>query len=215
MKISRWFLIGIGAFGLIMGYLVGASNTPVVGAVLAILVPAATAFFGLFRGKKESSQPKPALYLETKPIGLMLAFFSIFLLVGLFAGEYHRRFDLFSGVGDDEKQFIWSDSETKPETLDSALLWINTAYELRKSGYSDEEIRELYEMSLPLTTTKPEEEKPSGPAPGTLPWTPYPVIPGIDSGPPALLKLEPSGTVINYSLLENLQAEKVKGKNQQ
>lgn len=147
MKISKRYIIGIGFFGLAIGYLVGASNTPVVGATLGALVPLASALVSLFRTKEKEDNINLNILLYSKMVGIGLGSFSILLLAGLFLGEYHRRydlFDLFKNKSPVVKNFPWRETADAPKELEETLFWINTSEKLTRLGYPNDSVQNLY-----------------------------------------------------------------------
>ncbi|MEM9680170.1 MAG: hypothetical protein AAF901_07585 [Bacteroidota bacterium] len=156
MKISIWYILGMISFGFLIGFLVGALNTPVVGAVIAGLIPVITTLITLFnKGKSHSKDEvnKSDGIVSSRFIGATILSLSIFILIGLFSGEYHRRFDLLSSFKK-EKKMPLSHIETVSSKKDSirslgqAFFFIGAYEYLNRLGYSDSEINKLLHMNL-------------------------------------------------------------------
>jgi len=157
MKLSFWYVLGMITFGFLIGFLVGASNTPVVGAVIAGLIPVITTLITLFNKKKnrdEGTEP-PNIKVPISFIGATISLLSIFIIVGLFSGEYHRRFDALAKFKKD-KEIPLSDvpigivKKDTIKTFEQALFLINTYEYLSNLNYSDDEIKSFLAMDLKI-----------------------------------------------------------------
>lgn len=77
--------LGISALGLLVGLLAGLSLSPVVGGLLSLIFA--------FAGSAAGFLPKERTPAQRQALGLLLFFFSIFVIAGLFAGIYLRNAD--------------------------------------------------------------------------------------------------------------------------
>lgn len=138
---NKWIYIGYFAFTLSLGFIIGASNSPVIGAFLSSL-------FGILIAllSARSDASAKGFFLnksELTNLGKLLFGFSIFLIVGLLIGESYRtgRFSTKS------RNFIWS-GKTMPTSTYEALDWIILEEKLSKLGYSRDKIAELYDIRI-------------------------------------------------------------------
>ena len=133
----RQFYIGITIFCLATGLLVGASNTPVVGAFI-------TAIFGVIVGAVSlfANKEKPNIHLSFHQLGYILSLFSIFLVIGTWLGVYYRSYD------DPEEIFLPWSSTQPPKTAYEALDWIVVSKILKENGLTNEKISSLYKTRL-------------------------------------------------------------------
>ncbi len=135
-----WILIGISTFSIVLGCLIGASNSPVLGAALSSLFGIGVALIGLINKEKNESIK---LNLENLGlIGKILFLFSIFLVMGVLAGENYRN-DNISFLKE-KQSFPWI--ESPPQNTYEALDWIVVAQKLKQLGYSMNQIERVYEI---------------------------------------------------------------------
>jgi len=131
--------IGYVALSLSIGFLLGASNSPVIGAFL-------TAFFGLvgtivgaqYLFERNNSETKGLNH-----IGVGLVVVSIGLVLGSLIGEGYRN---NWGISPD-KILPWGSSEP-PSITSEALDWIATSEKLRALGYSNKDINAIYQIRV-------------------------------------------------------------------
>lgn len=143
MKTNRtWMIIGISSFSIVLGFLIGSSNSPVIGVTLSSVFGLAVAFLGLL--ESDDNKRFKLNYDKLKFSGKILFTFSILLLVGVITGDYYRN-DKIS-VLKESQSFPWEN--TPPNSTYEALDWIVTSQKLKQLGYSKEQIRSLYQIRL-------------------------------------------------------------------
>ena len=128
-------IIGILSFSLVLGYMIGASNSPVIGAFFSALSGFAGIIFGAKHLLPEEKKGDPGNF-----IGLLLLVLSLGLFFGAFAGEKYR-----TGWFDNEKELIWNEADRPVETRE-ALDWIAVCEKLTALGYSMGQIRDIYQI---------------------------------------------------------------------
>lgn len=137
-----WILIGSSTFSIVLGFLIGASNSPVLGAALSSLIGIAVALIGLVNKEKNE-----VVKFEVKNLGIigkLLFSFSICLFVGVISGEYYRN-DAVPFL--QEKQyFVWG--EHPPKNTYEAFDWVVVTHKLKQLGYTKNQIEELYQIRL-------------------------------------------------------------------
>jgi len=131
--------IGYVALSLSIGFLVGASNSPVVGAFI-------TAFFGLVGTIIGAQYLFERKHSETKGlnhIGAGLILVSLGLVSGALIGEGYRN-----DWGSSPKKILpWANSEP-PSITAEALDWIATSEKLQALGYSYKDINAIYQIRV-------------------------------------------------------------------
>ncbi|HMG83126.1 MAG TPA: hypothetical protein VK559_08835 [Ferruginibacter sp.] len=131
------FYLGITIFSCSTGLLVGSSNTPVIGVFI-------TAIFGIVVGVvslfKNGNDPEPRLIYPK--IGNILLAFSFPLIIGIYLGCLYRNY-----TTKNENYIPWS-ATTKPPTVYETLDWISVIEILKHSGYSNEEIKSIYDLRI-------------------------------------------------------------------
>lgn len=143
MKTNKiWMIIGISSFSIVLGFLIGSSNSPVIGAALSSIFGLAVALLGLL--ESDDNNRFKLNYAKLKFSGKILFTFSILLLVGVIAGEYYRN-DKISFLRESHS-FPWDNAP--PNSTYEALDWIITSQKLKQLGYSKEQIRSLYQIRL-------------------------------------------------------------------
>ncbi|UPW20119.1 hypothetical protein M0C34_07615 [Agarivorans sp. TSD2052] len=127
---------GFFAVSLVFGYLIGASNSPVVGAFLTAAIGLAGAVFG---GK---------YFIDTEDkqafkgyVGSALAIIAVGIFLGEIAGEAFRYNWRFAA----EKSFPWKNSEP-PQSTYEALDWLSVQERLSELGYSNNQVFQLYSL---------------------------------------------------------------------
>jgi hypothetical protein len=144
-----WLYAGVIATGAALGYMVGASLSPVVGAaipgVFTVLVFGFEAINGLRRSdapeKKVHEEAVPVLPLFFTPIGKLLTLFSIAYLGSMLIGTEVRT----HALEHKETPFPWAGSK-QPSSVEDALDWITVQSHLRDYGYSTDQIQQLYKI---------------------------------------------------------------------
>lgn len=149
------FLSGVLLVALLLGFLVGASSSPIAGA-------AVTAVFGLlaaalaFVQVKEIGEPGASTRIPTKgagarrlsvstlnSLGWCLVLFCIAFSTGLAAGVWARN---AHSAQRSQVTFPWRGGAA-PASIRVAVDWIAVKRALTSVGYSDAQIEELYRMS--------------------------------------------------------------------
>lgn len=135
LKLSYWTYIGVASFAMLFGFLIGNSNSPVVGAALTAVVGVLTGFIGIF--KSETIFQAQNIW---RIVGIFLTVFSIAFITGDLVG-IGLRIGYFQ---DTTKEYPWKNNAAPNSTKD-ALEWIVLQEELLKKGYSSEQISKLYQ----------------------------------------------------------------------
>jgi hypothetical protein len=145
-----WLYAGIISTGVVIGYMVGASRSSVVGTaipgVFTVLVfgfEALSSFKHSTATRKhepEQSQP-PATPTLFTPIGKILTLFSIAYFASMLLGTEVRAYVLRGK----ETEFPWPKS-AQPANVEDALDWITVQSHLKEYGYSSEQIKQLYQL---------------------------------------------------------------------
>jgi hypothetical protein len=141
MKISNWFYIGICTFSLVLGLLIGASQTPVVGVFITGIVGLIVTAVGIFYNNRDTSVEKISNVKDYKGLGKTLFFFSLLLIIGAYLGVQYR-----AGLYKQKGNFIWT-NENPPSSVYEALDWIRVNEILKEKGYSENQIRQLYDIA--------------------------------------------------------------------
>jgi hypothetical protein len=134
-----WLYIGIITFALVLGLLVGASNSPLVGVVISSIFGVGVAVLGLFSKKGDDGIKSNTFGLDMAAVGKFLTTFSIFLLIGAFLGILYRDADPESKGND----FVWN-KDQPPSSTYEALDWISVTELLQKKGFTMQQIHTLY-----------------------------------------------------------------------
>ena len=134
---SVTLLIGLGALFSTIGILIGASNTPVLGAVL-------TGFLGLVGTIATVLKVSESSLLRTTrsmlAAGFAMIVISATLLGGVFLGETYRRLPYEQSEG-----FPWK-GKTPPAGVHEAIDWMLLADRLEVLGYDDDVVTSLYSI---------------------------------------------------------------------
>ena len=135
-------IIGISSFSIVLGFLIGSSNSPVIGATISGILGLAVAFLGIL--ESDESKRFKLNYDKVNFSGKLLFTFSILLLAGVISGDNYRN-DNISFLKESQS-FPWEN--TPPNSTYEALDWIVTSQKLKQLGYSKEQIRSLYQIRL-------------------------------------------------------------------
>jgi hypothetical protein len=139
---KTWFLLGISAFSIMFGGLIGVSQTPVVGVFITGILGFIVGLSGnIFR--KSDNKEKEGKTFDFVTIGKSLFFLSIFLVLGVFIGSQYRS-NLYK---EENKEFVWT-GEPIPFSMYEAFDWIMVQEILSRKGYSGDQINELYKMRM-------------------------------------------------------------------
>ena len=129
--------IGFILFSLFVGFIIGASNSPVI-------APFITAMFGLIGsiiGVEFLISKSRENSISAKAIGFAMSFIAIGLFLGTVFGELYRSNTLFS----EEKTLPWG-ALMAPESTNEALDWIVVKDKMNGLGYSDEQVEDIYKI---------------------------------------------------------------------
>jgi hypothetical protein len=165
---SIWAILGIASIAVVLGYMVGASSTPVVGVVIPIIFGLAVTALGFFSSssierklkevreliKENNSLEIPQSLshfssdLKKMPnqLGKLLLIFTLFYAFGLMTGTKARINEWFIPVR--ERQLPWTASGRVPPTAADAVDWIALQEELIHLGYSRGHIDHLYSIQV-------------------------------------------------------------------
>lgn len=165
------FLSGLGSTSLCIGFMIGASSTPVVAVIVPVLFGLVTTSIGLFQNhdlkissnESEVSKLVDGLASKQKQAGLILIVFSMSYMIGLGSGigarvgEWHRIFIKSTKIDASPKRlFPWEGNiKEQPKSIENTLNWICLQEKLIKMGYTHEQVKKLYMTSLSrdLSTT--------------------------------------------------------------
>lgn len=127
---------GIFGISLLIGYLIGASNSPVVGAFITAVI----GFAGVAVGAKHLA-PEGRTQSVSSFTGMLLLILAGGIFAGEIGGEAFRRGWLFG----QERQFLW-DSRNQPEETREAIDWLVVAEKLSNLGYTHAQIVDIYSI---------------------------------------------------------------------
>lgn len=148
--------IGFGSFALVIGFLLGASNTPVI-------APFLTAIFGLIGsiiGTEYLISKSSKTSTDVNAIGSIFLTASILLFFGTLIGESYRS-GLFTNK---EKVLPWN-SSTAPIDTKEAIDWILVKEKLNEIGYSNSQVEAIYrirEREIAMLKEAIQQEQQSG-----------------------------------------------------
>jgi hypothetical protein len=152
-----WLYIGVSTTAVALGYMVGASSSPVVASIVPSVFGLLVVAFGVLKIKGNSSPehtaaaaPEPgkarfASSRETRNLGIMLTIFAISYLGAAVFGVKIRT----SPGTEKAVQFPWTD-KNRPTKISTALEWLVVQKRLAAYGYSPDQIRQIYELSKSL-----------------------------------------------------------------
>jgi hypothetical protein len=168
VKDTFWLPTGIGLIAVITGYMVGASQTPVVGIAMPAIFGLIVTAFGFFTNSelmkkidtiKEAFNKNNVQEIQSKleflsseakgnpmRIGRLLVVFSLAYALGLSFGTYLRVTNPFASK--QARQFPWSDNPgaiEPPSALD-AIDWIQLQEALSDLGYTQQQVKSLYQL---------------------------------------------------------------------
>ena len=139
-----WFYGGIAATAVVLGYLVGASNSPVAGSAITAIFGLGVAAVGLLKERSSPAEPGPAATLSSnalRPAGIMLTIFSLTYLAAILGSSVLR-----ARLSQPAKVPVPWSANAIPSTPQSALEWLVVQRRLMAYGYTPEQVRKLYEM---------------------------------------------------------------------
>ena len=149
------FATGIACLATLLGFLVGASESPVAGIALTAtfgIVATGLALHQRAAGESPADLPKVAgvvpgegnLNRALRSLGVVLVTFSLTFGIGLSVGVYTK---LKSHEVQLEASLPWQGLQP-PTSARKAIDWILVRKRLREHGYSDPQIVELYKIDL-------------------------------------------------------------------
>ena len=142
-KNKIWIHLGICSFSIVMGILIGVSQSPILGVFISGILGLLVGVSGsIFRKDEPEKQRKETIY-DFNIIGKVLLQFSIFLIIGVYIGSEYRAniYEIKS------PEFIWTE-QNKPNSVNEAIDWILVNQILSEKGYAKNQIRELYELGI-------------------------------------------------------------------
>lgn len=191
---------GIALAGASLGWMVGASGSPIAGTAFPVVFAVVASVFSFLSGgglregiekalAKDGLSEKAVDGLKellqsqaersnhaSRMLGWALLCFFAFYLAGMGVGAAARIQNWFGG-GVSSKPVPWSDSSSAPASLAAAVERIHLAENLERLGYSSEAVREI--LALPEAQASvvqrklPEIWKEAESAPGSLPEAVY------------------------------------------
>lgn len=149
------FASGIGSLALLLGFLVGASNSPVAGIALTATFGLATAALSLYQKSdagdssenpanesKKTANARKSAFATLTMLGQLFIVFTITFFVGLGGGVYVKH---LQSVAEPAPPFPWQGQEAPPSAR-IAIDWILVQKHLRSAGYSYSQISEIYKF---------------------------------------------------------------------
>lgn len=182
-----WFLIGISSLSILLGFLTGASSSPVAGVVITSAFGLVAAVFGLYHkisiekklelinlsNQRDNAQDQseteyesanrnyeniePSFYVSLNKVGQLLAVFSVMFLVGLSCGISIRIGDWLA-PSIKIKQLPWVGSN-EPTQTESAIDWVIVQEKLLRLGYSEEQVKIIYKIDQSLSKKSGEDRR--------------------------------------------------------
>jgi hypothetical protein len=141
MKTNRiWIILGISAFSIVLGFLIGSSNSPVIGAALSSLFGVIIALLSLI--ETDNDKRFKLNYDRLNFTGKILFIFSALLFVGVISGDNYRNDNI--SLLKEKQAFPWGNNP--PESTFEALDWIVASQKLKQIGYTKEQINSLYKI---------------------------------------------------------------------
>lgn len=149
------FSIGIAFIAALLGFLVGASESPVAG--IALTATFGIVATGLALHQKaatvtpNSLPPVPAsevsqaqLVTALKSLGVVLIVFTLTFAGGLTLGVWSK---LQSHIAEPQTRLVWQGAQ-RPTTAKKALDWIMVQRKLKDMGYTDKQVLEIYKIDI-------------------------------------------------------------------
>lgn len=134
----RMFIVGCMSLGALIGYLVGASNSPVVGAVLPLLFVLIGGASGLHLSKVKVDDR--ASLVTTRAIGICVGLFSVICLSGVLVGSIVRGdVGLLQVIGNDDSKPGSAVELPEVAHADDYLSLLLLRADAKRMGASDEE----------------------------------------------------------------------------
>jgi hypothetical protein len=149
------FLLGLSALAFVVGFLVGASASPVAGIAISALFGIVATAVTMYRrtvvqhnGSSAPSQTQSGRTIATPsvvgPLGTIFLAFAVALASGIGLGIYLR---VVKPAHTYQKHFVWRGRQAPPN-IRAALDWAVVGDRLAQMGYSQKDIVGLYELYL-------------------------------------------------------------------
>ena len=174
MSAQRWMGTGLSLLSLVIGFLVGASSTPVAGVAITAAFGIAAAGFVFLQKIAAERQldaieklSSAATNLETvnarvdqlraewqrrasdgiEIVGKAIALFAVTFALGIVLGAWARIANISEKltVPTPAHAFPWKSSQERPTKTENALTWILIQERLRYAGYSSQQVQSLYD----------------------------------------------------------------------
>ncbi|MBW8182525.1 hypothetical protein [Shewanella nanhaiensis] len=129
--------LGFTFFSLFIGFLLGASNTPVIGLFLTSIF----GFIGTLLGTQYVLNINNANKYGARFLGISMLAVSISLFIGTISGGFYRT-ESYIQV---EQTLPW-EGAAKPRSTKEALDWILVKEKMNLLGYSDEDVAKVYQI---------------------------------------------------------------------
>jgi hypothetical protein len=153
-----WLYIGLSSMAITLGYMVGASNSPVVGTAITALFGLGVAAVGIVKDKRSAATEEQA---NTVPVqrssnwmrstGIMLTIFALTFLVATVGGTFVRTVATRPSV----TPLPWNGS-APPASARGALEWLVIQRRLLAYGYTIDQVQNFYKLAKDL------KEQPEG-----------------------------------------------------
>ena len=173
MKDSVWLGVGVACTAAAIGYMVGASNSPVVGSVVPAAFGLLTIAFAVPRRvapseKPDGATPEALAALGPRSVGILLTVFATAYLGSALTGSAVRTWP----ARPIHTPFPWTNS-TAPADHIGAIQWLVVQKRLLAYGYTPDQIQELY-TKIPPRVSNSSDFSPKEADPGLLDAAPEP-----------------------------------------
>ncbi len=174
-----WFPTGIALLALLLGFLVGASQTPVAGVAVTAAFGLAAAALGFLQSsttekyfdlvaarieaaEKPADRPRHEQLLAAldervsqglERTGRALVLFAVVFALGILGGAL-VRVSGWPHRTKEARRFPWAAGQA-PALAENAVAWIGIQERLREAGFTQEQIEELYRMWKKTGDEKP------------------------------------------------------------
>lgn len=151
-----WLYIGVLSVGAVLGYMVGASNSPVVGTAIPSVFGLVVLAIGAIKdrgrpatsgGTEVESEERRGMnhlfssFHSARPLGIMLTIFSVTYFAALLGGTEVRA----ASIKNAPPHFPWPNAKP-PANVEDALEWLAVQQQLIAYGYSPEQVQALYAL---------------------------------------------------------------------
>ena len=159
-----FFVFGVVSIALLMGFMVGASSSPVAGTAITAsfgIVAAAFAYAqqsaigdpdGIGSAKPDKSAKARQISIDTlNSLGKVLFAFSATFAIGMAAGIWARA---GASVSAASTSFPWGNA-APPQSPRAAIDWLLVQRNLRNMGYTEDQIGTLYKLGAAMKKDEP------------------------------------------------------------